>query len=126
MFDVSWGELAVLIVAGVYLVGKEQLPAGARMVGMQLGRLVGMVQGARIRADRLAGTSELKQLQEQLRAGLREIELVKSEFSMAMSPGGTPGAGWKPQRTHLGGLGRRSRRLLLHLHPCHLWPRWLL
>jgi hypothetical protein len=56
------------------------------MVGTQVGRIVGLLQGARARADRFAAQSELKQLQNELRSGLRELDAVKSELAVSMSP----------------------------------------
>jgi Sec-independent protein translocase protein TatA len=92
MFDVSWGELAVVTGLGLFLVGKKDLPAATRVVGRHFGRAVGVLQGARARADRFAANHELRQLQNELRAGLRELDAVKSEFAVSMSPSRSLGA----------------------------------
>jgi Sec-independent protein translocase protein TatA len=86
MFNVSWGELAVLAGISVAVIGRRDLPKVAFMVGTQVGRVVGLLQGARARADRFAAQSELKQLQNELRSGLRELDAVKSELAVSMSP----------------------------------------
>ena len=86
MLEVSWGELALLTGLGMVLAGKKDLPQAARLVGTQLGRVVGLLQGARARADRFAAQSELQQLQHELRAGLRELDAVKAEMALSMSP----------------------------------------
>lgn len=93
MFDVTWGELFAVVGIGLFLVGKKDLPKGSYMVGTQLGRVVGLLQGVRARADRFAEHSELRQLQNELRAGLRELDHVKSEMAVSMTPGGMMGRG---------------------------------
>lgn len=91
MFDVSWGELFVVVGAGLFLVGKKDLPKAAHTLGNQVGRVVGLLQGARARADRFAEHSELRQLQNELRSGLRELDAVRSEMAVSMTPGGLMG-----------------------------------
>jgi Sec-independent protein translocase protein TatA len=92
MFDsVSWGELGVLLGLGLTLVGRKDLPHAARLAGTQVGRIVGLLQGARVRADRFAAQNELRQLQNELRSGLRELDTVKSELAVSMSGRGMMG-----------------------------------
>jgi Sec-independent protein translocase protein TatA len=110
MFDVSWGEIAVITGVGLVLIGRKDLPKAAFVAGTQLGRVVGLLQGARARADRFGAHSELKQLQNELRSGLRELDAVKSELAVSMSAGGmmgrslgamTPNAARQPQQPQL-------------------------
>mmetsp|Transcript_5705 Transcript_5705/g.16322 ORF Transcript_5705/g.16322 Transcript_5705/m.16322 type:complete len:364 (+) Transcript_5705:276-1367(+) len=93
MFDVSWGELAVLGAVGIAVTGKRDLPTACRFVGHQLGRVVGLLQGARARADRFAHHNELRALQNELRSGLRELDQVKTELAVAASSRGVMGRG---------------------------------
>jgi len=94
MFEVSWGELLVLTGVGITLVGRRDLPKVSRVVGTQMGRVVGLLQGARARADRFTAQNELRQLQNELRSGLRELDAVKSELAVAASgPTGIIGRG---------------------------------
>lgn len=86
MFDISWGEIFVVTGVGLAFIGKRDLPKAANVVGTQVGRIVGFLQGARARADRYAATSELRQLQNELRSGLRELDAVRSELAVSMSP----------------------------------------
>jgi Sec-independent protein translocase protein TatA len=84
VFDsISWGETVVVTGVALMLVGRKDLPVASRFVGTQLGRVVGLLQGARIRADRFAQHHELKALQNELRSGLRELDMVKSELATA-------------------------------------------
>jgi Sec-independent protein translocase protein TatA len=91
MFDISWGEIFVVGAVGVALTGRRDLPAACRFVGSQLGRVVGLLQGARARADQFAHQNELKQLQNEFRSGLRELDQVKMELALAASTRGVIG-----------------------------------
>lgn len=86
MFDISWGELAVLSGVGLVLIGRKDLPLASRAIGQQVGRIVGLLQGARLRADRYASDHQLKQLQNEFRSGLRELDAVKAELVGSMMP----------------------------------------
>jgi Sec-independent protein translocase protein TatA len=94
MFDVSFGEVAVLTGVGIVLVGRRDLPYVSHAFGRQVGRVVGLLQGARLRADRFATDHQLKQLQNEFRSGLRELDAVKAELAGAMTNtgGGSLGA----------------------------------
>ena len=91
MFDVSWGELLVLAGVGAALAGRKDLPVISRFAGQQLGRIVGLLQGARARADQFTAQHELRQLQNELRSGLRELDQVKTELALAASSRGVIG-----------------------------------
>jgi Sec-independent protein translocase protein TatA len=91
MFEISWGELFVVGAVGVALTGRRDLPAACHFVGSQLGRVVGLLQGARARADQFAHHNELKQLQNEFRSGLRELDQVKMELALATSTRGMIG-----------------------------------
>lgn len=93
MLDVSWGELLVVTGLGFALVGRKDLPKAAGFVGNRVGRIVGLLQGARARADSFAQQTELKQLHNELKSGLRELDAVKSEMAVAMSSRGMRGIG---------------------------------
>ena len=84
MFDISWGEIAVLTSAGLILIGRKDLPIASHALGQQIGRIVGLFQGARIRADRYANDHQLKQLQNEFKSGLRELDAVKAELAGSM------------------------------------------
>jgi Sec-independent protein translocase protein TatA len=97
MFEVSWGELAVVTGIGLALIGRKDLPKAAHVAGTQVGRIVGLLQGARARADRFAEQSELRHLSNEFRSGLRELDAVRSELAVSMSAGSLVGG-----RHHLG------------------------
>jgi len=87
MLEVSSGQLLVLSVAGVIILGKRDLPRLSRVIGTQLGRVVGLAQGARARADSFAAENELRQVQAELRSGLRQLNAVKAEVELSVSSG---------------------------------------
>jgi sec-independent protein translocase protein TatB len=91
MLDISWGEILVVAGVGVALTGRRDLPKACRFVGSQMGRVVGLLQGARARADQFATNNELRQLQNELRSGLRELDQVKTELAVAASTQGMMG-----------------------------------
>jgi Sec-independent protein translocase protein TatA len=89
--SISWGEIFVVGAVGAALTGRRDLPNACRYVGSQIGRVVGLLQGARVRADQFAANNELRQLQNELRSGLRELDQVKSELAVAASSQGMIG-----------------------------------
>lgn len=91
MLDISWGELLVVGMVGVAVTGRQDLPAVFRFAGTQLGRIVGLLQGARARVDQYAAQNELRQLQNELRSGLRELDQVRMELAVAASSQGMMG-----------------------------------
>lgn len=67
--------------------------AASRMLGRQVGRVVGVLQGARARADRFTTDNDLRQLQNELRSSLRELDTVRGELAVAASGSGLMGKG---------------------------------
>ena len=88
MFDISGGEFLVLSCVGIAFIGRNDLPRASRALGDRIGRIVGLLQGARIRGEQYAAKSQNKELQSglrELRAGLRELDAVKAELAIAAS-----------------------------------------
>jgi len=85
MFDISFGETCVLVGFAITIIGSKDLPPTSRFIGIQIGRVVGFLQGARTRADKFAADNALKSLQNELRSGLRELDAIKREMSIATS-----------------------------------------
>jgi Sec-independent protein translocase protein TatA len=48
MFETSWGEIFVMTGLCMVLIGRKDLPHASRFVGSQVGRVVGLLQGARM------------------------------------------------------------------------------
>ena len=92
-FDITWGETFVLTGLAFALIGKKDLPKASRFLGAQLGRVVGFLQGVRVRADRFSEQHELRALHNELRSGLRELDAVRMELATAASSRGLVGRG---------------------------------
>lgn len=117
----SGGEIGVLTGIGLVLIGRKDLPVAANALGKQVGRIVGLLQGARIRADRFATDHQLKQLQNEFKSGLRELDAVKAEMAGAMMSnrgiGGSnlgaivPGVNKKKEMSTLGGSAAATSTL---------------
>ena len=67
MFDISLGEAFVFVGFSIAMVGRKDLPKASHFLGMKIGQVVGLLQGARARADRFATNNELKALQNQIK-----------------------------------------------------------
>lgn len=93
MFDITFGEFMLVGGVAIFFIGKQDLPKAFYFVGRYTGRMVGFIQGARVRAERFAAESELKQLHNEFRSGLRELDFVKSELAATISSRGMIGRG---------------------------------
>jgi Sec-independent protein translocase protein TatA len=105
MIETSWGEILVIAGVSITLIGRKDLPKASYFLGSKIGQVVGLLQGARARADKFATNNELKALQNELRSGLRELDSVKGELAVAASSRGLVGRGLG--RT-IGGSGMNS------------------
>lgn len=111
MLDVSWGETLVVLAVSVTVIGRNDLPKASRFLGKHVGRIVGLLQGARARADRFTVDNELSALQSELRSGLRELDTVKGELAVAASSQGMMGRGLRPSSAGGGVAGGRIQRM---------------
>ena len=83
----NWFELVCLGGVGLIIAGKRDVPHAAYWMGTQVGRFVGLLQGARARVDQYTETqNELRNLQHELRMGLRELNAVKTELTTTLIP----------------------------------------
>jgi len=105
MFDVSWGETFIITGLAFTLIGRKDLPKASHFLGRKIGQVVGLLQGARARADKFATNNELNALQNELRSGLRELDTVKGELAIAASSRGLIGRGL------MSGVGRGEGRI---------------
>ena len=69
---------------GFAMSGKRDIPRAAHWVGRQVGRLVGLVQGAQARADQFASKNEMSVMQNQFRSGLRDLDAVRAEVTSTL------------------------------------------
>jgi sec-independent protein translocase protein TatB len=75
MFDsIGWGEILVLVVAGLFILGPERLPSAAAWLGRSLRQVREYATGAReqLRAELGPDLDELRKPLEELR-GIRDL-----------------------------------------------------
>jgi sec-independent protein translocase protein TatB len=75
MFDISWGEFLVLIIAGLFILGPERLPGAAAWLGRTVRQVREYAFGAReqLRSELGPEFDELRKPLEDLR-GLRNFD----------------------------------------------------
>ncbi|CAM9870584.1 unnamed protein product, partial [Discosporangium mesarthrocarpum] len=83
MLDISFGELIVIGSATLLILGKKDMPLVFRMLGRGLGKVSGMVQGARIKMNDMSEGSELLKLQQEIRASIDDVKTIRAEVAMA-------------------------------------------
>jgi sec-independent protein translocase protein TatB len=72
MFD--FGELLVIGVVALVVLGPERLPQAARTIGQWVGKLQGYVSQVRVDIDREFHLADLRRISEEARSGARSVE----------------------------------------------------
>ncbi|HNV07494.1 MAG TPA: Sec-independent protein translocase protein TatB [Dokdonella sp.] len=72
MFDLSFGELAIIAVVALLVLGPERLPTAARTVGALLRKLRNGWQGVRSEIERELAAEDLKR---EIRDSSRNVDL---------------------------------------------------
>jgi sec-independent protein translocase protein TatB len=73
VFDISWGDFLVLIVAGLFILGPERLPGAAKWLGQTVRKVREYASGAR---DQL--TTELGPEFEEFRQPLQDLRNLRN------------------------------------------------
>jgi sec-independent protein translocase protein TatB len=79
MFDFSFGELAVIAVVALVVLGPEKLPKVARTAGHLLGRARAYANQVKSDIDRELQMDELRKLQQQAQEAARSFETAVSD-----------------------------------------------
>ena len=79
MFDVAFSELIVIALVALIVIGPERLPKVARTAGILLGRLQRYVNDVKSDIQREMQMEELKKVQENVAAQVRDMEQAVSE-----------------------------------------------
>lgn len=77
MFDVSFGELLVIAVVALVVIGPERLPKVARTMGLLAGRVQRYVSSVKSDIERELRMEELQKIQQDVR---REVSAVETEL----------------------------------------------
>jgi sec-independent protein translocase protein TatB len=72
MFD--FGEILVIGVVALIVLGPERLPQAARTIGAWVGKLQGYVSQVRVDIDREFNLADLRRISEEARASARSVE----------------------------------------------------
>ena len=104
MFDsIGWGEILVLVVAGLFILGPERLPSAAAWLGRTVRQLREYATGAReqLRAELGPEFDELRRPLEDLR-GIRDLDprrvITRQLFEDDLKPNGYPTPTHGPQQ----------------------------
>jgi sec-independent protein translocase protein TatB len=81
MFDFSFAELMVIMVAALIVIGPERLPKVARTMGHMWGRAQRYVNGVKADIERDMAVEEFRQLQQKVQAEASEVEKSFQEAS---------------------------------------------
>ncbi len=87
MFDVSFGELLVIAIVALVVIGPEKLPKVARTLGLLAGRMQRYVSAVKADVERELRLQELHKIQDEVQQGVAEI---KSEVSQEAQQIQTP------------------------------------
>ncbi len=79
MFDFSFGEMAIVAVVALVVLGPEKLPKVARTVGHLLGRARTYANQVKADIDREVQMDELRKLQQQAQDAARSFETAVSD-----------------------------------------------
>ena len=74
MFDIGFGEIFVIALVALIVIGPERLPKVARTLGHLLGRMQRYVNDVKADINREMELDELRKLQQQVQTAARDIE----------------------------------------------------
>jgi sec-independent protein translocase protein TatB len=84
MFDFSFGELAIIAVVALVVLGPEKLPKVARTAGHLLGRARAYANQVKSDIDREVQMDELRKLQQQAQEAARSFESSVNETARSV------------------------------------------
>jgi sec-independent protein translocase protein TatB len=84
MFDFSFGELALIAVVALVVLGPERLPKVARTAGHLLGRARSYANQVKADIDREVQMDELRKLQQQAQDAARSFETAVSDVGKSV------------------------------------------
>lgn len=85
MFDTSFLQVVVFVVAGALLVGPKDLPVVARKLGGLLGKGVGFVGRTRSNVQSFIKENELTHVQHDFERSLQQIRQVQDEVKQGLT-----------------------------------------
>ena len=87
MFDVSFGELLVIAIVALVVIGPEKLPKVARTLGLLAGRMQRYVSGIKTEITRELQLQELQKIQQDVHSQMTSVESgIRQEISQVEAP----------------------------------------
>ncbi|OIQ86619.1 Sec-independent protein translocase protein TatB [mine drainage metagenome] len=74
MFDVSFGEMLLIAIVALVVIGPEKLPKVARTLGVLAGRMQRYASGIKTDIARELQLQELQKMQQEVRSGIAAVE----------------------------------------------------
>jgi len=92
MFDISFAEVMVVVTGAGFLLGRREITQGARYLGQSLGKMVGTLQGVRIKYEEKTSGTQIYALHKNVKAGLQDMGTIGSDLA-ALGTGRIPTKG---------------------------------
>lgn len=84
MFEIGFGEIALILVIALLVVGPEKLPGVARTLGLWLGKARRFVASVKADIDRELQTEELKRLVDKQAQDMAQLRSMLNETKAAI------------------------------------------
>lgn len=78
---ITFAEAFVVVTAAGFLLGKKELKAGARFLGIGVGHVVGMLQGFRLKYEEKSRDSDLYNLHKSVKRGLEDMGTIGTDLA---------------------------------------------
>jgi len=78
-------EALVVVTAAGFLLGKKEIRAGSRFLGVGVGRVVGMLQGARLKYEHKTQGTHLYELHRNVKRGLEDMGTIGTDLASIRS-----------------------------------------
>ena len=81
MFDISFGELLVVVTGAGLLLGRREIALGSKLLGNGIGRIIGTLQGMKIKYDNKTKGTKLQSLHREVRQGINDVSTIGYDLS---------------------------------------------
>jgi len=81
MFDISFGELLVVVTGAGLLLGRREIALGSKLFGNGIGRIIGTLQGMKIKYDNKTKGTKLQSLHREVRQGINDVSTIGYDLS---------------------------------------------
>jgi hypothetical protein len=91
MFDVSMTEVMVVVTGAGLLLGRREITYGSKILGWSIGKLVGSLQGIRMKYEEKTHGTQLHKLHRSVKEGLVDMSSIGTDLNALSGRGGTIG-----------------------------------